>query len=279
MKKNHYFLNMLIVAVVLLFSTSCKKDKVSQDEAEATEYITDAMVESTFDEVGEIADQAFNSFSIGLKSTEESNFLFAPCATITVDTVVMPHLMTIDFGVENCLCRDGNYRRGQIVVTFTGRYREPGTIRTHTFVDYYVNDNHVEGTSTISNLGFNENDDIYYSIVVEGSITFVGGEGTISWTANHIRTWIEGYETMTWMDDIYLIEGESSITHLNDNTTTREILTPLRRELTCPHFVSGTIEITPEERPVRVLDFGDGNCDNIATVTINGNTYTIRLRR
>jgi len=28
---------------------------------------------------------------------------------------------------------------------------------------------------------------------------------------------------------------------------------------------------------VRVLDFGDGDCDNIATVLINGITFTIFL--
>jgi hypothetical protein len=57
-----------------------------------------------------------------------------------------------------------------------------------------------------------------------------------------------------------------------------EILTPLRKELVCRFIVSGTIEIRPENLPVRLLDYGDGECDNIATVTINGEVYTIYLR-
>ena len=279
MKKFQLVLSVLSIAMLLVFTSSCKKDKAGPDETEANDFTKDMLVESTFDEVNEISDQAWNSVAFGFKSTSGQQFNFAPCATVTVDTVVMPHVMTIDFGDENCLCRDGKYRRGQIVVTFTGRYREPGTVRTHTFVDYYVNDNFVQGTSTLTNMGYDENEDIYFTIVVDGSVTFSGGEGTISWESDHVRTWAEGYLTMDWTDDVYLIEGSSSTTHLNGDVTTREITTELRRELSCHHFVSGTIEITPENRPVRILDFGSGDCDNIATVTINGTTYTISLRR
>jgi hypothetical protein len=54
-------------------------------------------------------------------------------------------------------------------------------------------------------------------------------------------------------------------------------MTPLRIELACRFIVSGTIEMRPQDRPVRLLDYGNGDCDNVATVTINGETYTIYL--
>jgi len=278
--KKVQFLTMIIAITALVFSlNSCKKDRASADETEANSYVKDAQVEDTFDELGRIADEAWSGASAGLKSTGNIHFNFAPCATVTIDTVSMPHVMTIDFGDENCLCRDGKYRRGQIIVTFTGRYREPGTVRTHTLSNYYVNNNYVQGNSVITNMGFNDDEHIYFTIVAEGSVTFAEGEGTISWESDRVRTWVEGYATIgIWADDVYLIEGTASITHLNGNTTTREIIIPLRRELSCHHFVSGSVEITPTNRPVSTLDYGDGNCDNIATVTINGNTFTIRLK-
>ncbi len=43
------------------------------------------------------------------------------------------------------------------------------------------------------------------------------------------------------------------------------------------HFVSGTVEILPDGKPLRILYFGNGECDNDATVTINGETYNINL--
>jgi hypothetical protein len=44
------------------------------------------------------------------------------------------------------------------------------------------------------------------------------------------------------------------------------------------HFVSGIFNHTPENKPTRTIDFGDGACDDIATVTVNGKTYTVTLR-
>lgn len=278
MKSTKVILRFAVVVAVVMLTFSCKKSDNNPNQNEADSFKKDALVESTFNEVAEIADQAWNSVAYQLKSTEGGNFIFSPCATITVDTVSMPHVMTIDFGPENCLCHDGKYRRGQIIVTFTGRYREPGTVKTRTFNEYYVNDNHVEGQSVVSNMGFNDDGFIYFTIAVEGTITFANGEGTWTWMSNHTKTWIEGYETFSWLDDVYLIEGNSSSTFLDGGTVSRQIILPLRRELTCHHFVSGSIEITRENKPTRLLDFGDGTCDDIATVTINGETHIIKLK-
>jgi hypothetical protein len=38
------------------------------------------------------------------------------------------------------------------------------------------------------------------------------------------------------------------------------------------------MEIQRGELPLRILDYGTGECDNIATVLVNGVTYTIFLR-
>ena len=48
--------------------------------------------------------------------------------------------------------------------------------------------------------------------------------------------------------------------------------------LGCRFITYGTVLIQAEGRPDAVLDFGDGTCDPEATITINGETYKIRLR-
>jgi hypothetical protein len=194
-----------------------------------------------------------------------------------LDTTIFPHELTIDFGDVNCLCNDGKYRRGQIIITFTGRYRHPGTVITHGFENYYVNDNSVDGTKVVTNMGENDNGNLYFTIEVVGVVQRVRDSSTFSWNSSRVREWIQGSDTPNRWDDIYLVTGTAHGTRPNGLTWEREIINPLRIELACRFIVSGTVELRPQDRPVRLLDYGSGECDNIATVLINGITYTIYL--
>ncbi len=265
----------IVMAALFMFS-SCKKTENDSDFGATQD---DAFAEATFDNVTNIADEAYTlSTSGNLKSSDGWIFL-SECATITLDTTVFPRVLTIDFGDTNCLGNDGRYRRGKILISFTGRYWHPGTIITTTFDEYYVNDNQVEGTKVITNNGFNDSGNMNWDISVNGLITLANGGGTISWVSQRNREWIEGISTPNnrW-DNIYLITGQATGQRANGLHWTRQITSPLRIELACRFIVSGTVEINPEGKPVRILDFGDGSCDNEATVTVNGNTYTIYLR-
>ena len=266
------------MAIGILFA-SCNKSENTSSTKETTEASTDVLAETTFDEVQEIADQAYDLKYPGLKDIEARyNDHFGDCVTVTLDTTVMSRVMTIDFGEVNCLCRDGKYRRGQIIVTFNGRYFQPGTVITHGFNDFYVNDNHVEGLKTLTNNGHNDAGFMWFSIIVDGQITLIENGNVINWSADKTKTWIEGNGTPRRNDDVYLIEGSGTSSNSNGSGFTRLITNPLRRELSCRWIVSGTVEITPVNRPIRVLDYGDGSCDSLATVTVNGETITIILR-
>ena len=50
----------------------------------------------------------------------------------------------------------------------------------------------------------------------------------------------------------------------------------LVRKLSCLYLVSGRIEVT-QEGLTGTLDFGDGDCDAIATIIFNGNEYPVVL--
>lgn len=268
-------LALTIVMAALFMLSSCKKTNNDNDFSASKD---DAFAEATFDNVTSIADEAYTlSTSGNFKSTEGRIFL-SDCATVTLDTTVFPRVLTIDFGDTNCLGNDGRYRRGKILISFTGRYWHPGTIITTTFDEYYVNDNQVEGTKVVTNNGFNYNGNMNWDIAVNGIITLANGGGTIRWNSQKGREWIDGIQTpFNRWDDIYFITGQATGRRANGLHWSRQITNPLRIELACRFIVSGTVEINPEGKPVRILDFGDGTCDNIATVTVNGNTYTIHL--
>jgi len=269
----------LIISITLLFgivafTSSCNKDEQKTPDNTSVS-ADDALAESLFDDVTNIANEAYERGAGGLKSADGGYYL-SVCATVTLDTTVMPRVLTIDFGDVNCLCQDGRYRRGKILVTFNGRYWWPGTVITYGFDNYYVNDNQLDGTKVITNMGFNDEFHLYWDIQVVGIINLASG-GTLSWNASKEREWEAGFQTHTPFDDVYLITGSSNGIRPSGETWTRDIVNPLRIEIGCRWIVSGTMEVTPEGLSTRIVDWGNGDCDNIITVVVNGNTYTVFL--
>lgn len=264
----------VLISFGLLFS-SCEKEKIDNGDTSFSK--DDALAESIFNGITNITDEAYNTGSKSSRSGNESSSIMGGCAVITLDLTVFPHVLIVDFGETNCLGDDGVYRRGEINVTFNGGYREAGTVVTTSFDDFHINDHRIEGTTTLSNMGFNADSNMYFNIEIIGSIYLANDAGTITWNSSRMREWVEGYETFWGHDDVYLISGTADGVRLNGLSWSKEITNPLRVELDCRWIVSGTVNIQPENLPLRTLDFGDGECDNIATVLIDGIIYTIYL--
>ena len=278
MKSKNIFKYFIIVAIIGMVITSCKKkqDDTDNDTSAAGD---NALAEGTYNDVHNIADQAalgsLASYSPTFNSEEKG--LLSTCAVITPDT--LNHSFDINFGTTNCLCADGRYRRGIIHVTYSGHYRDSASTHTISFPGntYFVNDNQVMGTKTVTNMGRNAAGHYWFSISVNGTIVKANGGGTISWTSTRQREWIGGESTPQWSDDVYLITGSANGTNAQGNTFTAQITSPLRKQMSCKWFVSGTFDLTPSGKATRTIDFGNGTCDDQATVTINGNVYQITL--
>lgn len=279
MKTKIQILAALIIGFGLLMTSCNKKDVNTPNPDNNTTYSQDnSFAESVYDNVTNIGDEAYDYASNGnMKSTDAESIFLGPCATVTLDTTVSPRELIIDFGDENCLCNDGKYRRGKIIISFTGRYRRPGTVITTGFDNYFVNDNNVDGTKVVTNMGLNDSGHLYYNISVTGVIYKALDGGTLSWNSTRVREWVEGADTRKRRDDVYLITGDGNGIRPNGKTWEIEIINALRIELNCRWIVSGSVEIRPQGHSTRLLDYGDGTCDNIATVIIDGVTYTIFL--
>jgi hypothetical protein len=198
---------------------------------------------------------------------------------VTIDSISSPRTMTIDYGTSNYVCEDGNLRRGVILVTWTGAYRQLGTVITVNFKDFYQNDNHVEGTKSVSNMGLNSSNQMTYNVVVEMKVTNTSNE-VYSWKSTRTRTWISGYDTKTKWDDIYLISGTSSGTNRRGDLFTAKTISDLKIDMSCQwRVVSGIVEMNPEGKSARTIDYGNGSCDNQITVTVNGKSRTMSRRK
>lgn len=272
-------LNLVVAAILCATSltfTGCQKEKNDTDFLTAD---NSALADESYNDVHNVADEAAVNGSVSYK-TEDGNSLLT-CATVTRDTLSMPHTAIVDFG-SGCTGIDGKTRKGKILISYDGEYRASGTTITITFDNFFVNDNQVLGTKTIHNNGLNTAGNLTFSIDVTGQIILGSGEGTISWTSQRVREWIAGESTPSRDDDQYSITGTANGTACNNNTFQATVTEPLIRNLApgCrKHFTDGVLLIEPSGKPNRLVDFGNGSCDDQAVVTINGHSHTITLRR
>jgi hypothetical protein len=269
--KNIIKSTLVLAGIVSVTMISCRRDRDSDTNSAQD----NSLAESSFDDANDMADQVGKGGTLELKLEADASLL-STCATVTRDTTTDPKTITIDFGSSNCTCSDGRVRRGKVLVSYTGKYREVGAHIVIGFEDYYVNDNHIEGTRTIDNEGFNADNNLVFHVVVDGTVTKSDGT-VILWTCDKTREWVEGYDTDVRTDDVYEVTGTASGTRANGTTFTAETVTALTRKVSCHQFVSGQLRLTPSGKPERLIDFGNGDCDDEATVTINGNDYTIQL--
>jgi hypothetical protein len=266
------------LGISLLFS-SCGKFRYDKDQSAEV----NRKVESAFDEMTNISDQAITGNMVfyknggvivrqpGDKPVQEKT---ACNVIITIDTTGTLKTVTVDYGSANCDCNDGKTRRGKIITTFTGFYHAQGTVITHTPVDYYVNDIKIEGTKTVENMGLNASGQPYFIVQIDGVATLSSGE-TVSYTSTRVRTWTAGSTTLlNRFDDEYDITGTAIGTFSSGGGYTALTTNPVHIKVGCGFPVSGTIEIAPQSRPLRIVDYGSGMCDATFTVTVNGQTYT-----
>ncbi len=238
-----------------------------------------SFAESTNNDVANISAQSEDNGVTGSYSDSTYGFLLSPCANISIDNISSPHKLIIDFGADNCLCYDGKYRRGKILVSYSGRYRDSASSHTITFDNYYVNNYKVDGTQTVINNGHNANGNLTFTVQVNSVITDSTGK-TLSYTSTRTREWVAGESTgglFGWADDVYSITGTASGTAFDGTQFTSNITSALIVALNCHWIEKGTIQFTPGSKLTRTIDFGNGDCDDKATVSIAGISFNISL--
>jgi len=282
-RKIIYILSFVMVASMLFYS--CEKDesanKLSKEDVALIEddALADALFSDIYDAV-EYAEMIVDNqlYSAQVKSRE---IVTDSCPTITVDhpdTTNWPKVITIDYGDTDCTGFYGQTRRGKILITVTDRYRMVGAQKTVTLDGYYINNIHVEGTKTITNNGLNENDNLTFTIELVGGKVTTPNDIVIEREFTRTREWIAGDKTLNRWDDVYSITGNASGKNFKGDSYTRTILIPLEWAASCRFIKSGSIESVVGDRTPVVLDYGDGECDNEATLTKDGETRTIFLK-
>jgi hypothetical protein len=202
------------------------------------------------------------------------------CYNVTVSPVtpgLFPKTITIDFGT-GCTGRDGHTRRGKIITVYTGKMKLAGSKATTTFDGFYFDSIKVEGTHIIENNSTDTN--LVFTLTLQnGKLTAPSGD-YVAVNRTHTWTQIAGGATHQPADDVFKVTGSSDGTVQVLGLTfqwTTDIIQPLVRKFTCPWFVSGQVKITHDTHTA-ILDYGNGSCDNQATLTVGTKVYNITLR-
>lgn len=197
--------------------------------------------------------------------------------TVTKDNDIW--YVTIDFGDEGVLCNDLRFRRGKLHASATGRYVQAGSVFTYWSEDYYVSLNpetlgwtRHQWRRTVENT-----DGTTWEIAGRDTVTLSRERGTILWETDRTRSWTEGTETASRLDDVFTLSGTYQVTRPGGCVVTGETLSPLVYQVNCRHIVSGIVQRTNtcNDRVV-TIDYGSG-CDPRATISVNGQSSTVSL--
>jgi len=290
-------LSAFFAALFLFALVSCQKEgslssteTIAVTEEEAVTYSDEStQAEASFDDVEDVSMLAADEegeTSLNGRGTE-TNRLFpfvelrlrlGPCADITVspNDSTYPKTITIDFGPDGCLCADGKFRRGAIVIHLTAPIRRPDAVMTITLDNFYLNRAKIEGTKIVANLS--ENGNIKFTVqVVGGKVTHPNGRGYKYDGIKYVKQ-IEGGSTRQLRDDVYSLEVRSKTEFNNGLTINLNTESPLIKKMICPWISDGTLKIKINSR-ILFLNYGaprNGDCDNKALLTWNnGNNHRL----
>jgi len=272
MKRQKLTFGIIALALFGLVLTSCNESDTIQEEL-STEEIdlkaaeTEAEIDKVSDESSAIIEEAYLMEEFPITKSNVTDRYLPDCVTITVVIVQNMKTVTLDFG-EGCELRNGNFVSGKIIMTYERDPEAASKMITYSFEGFYFNRKNVEGGGSILRERSNENGNPQSTKTFDVTVTWPDGLFA-SKIGEKVREMIEGQSTTAWGDNVFLITGNWTFTRRNGNVLSAKIIKELRRELACKFLVSGTIELS-KNLDTAILDYGDGECDDLATVSVNG---------
>lgn len=263
-----------IALVALIALSACRKDNKDNSDTDTTVSLASggSVSQSLYDDAFDVITTEGENNSV--------NGRVETCATVTLspaDTTTFPKTMTIDFGT-GCVSSNGITRKGKIIATLSGKIRKSGTTASVTFSNYYVNNYHVEGTYSITTNSGSGNGINYTTAVSGGKITWPDGSTWFNYSGTHTLVQTGGIGTATISDDVFSWTGGFTSSSSAGKSLTVSITSPLVKSMSCKNIVSGVQAFTYNVISGSI-NYGDGTCDNQATLTVGNRTQQITLPR
>ena len=258
--------------LMLLLMVGCQKDvtpTTSTAPLDITAEKSVVIADQTFDALNGLTDSYFSAN--GLKATGLT------CPALSANLNAFPIVIALDWGTGCSGADDGVTRSGKISVSLSGLMKETGSVATFSFSDFVSDGNKISGVHRITYKGPNPgNNWPRYAVFTEAKIVF-SDQKFMTYRAEYVRLQSEGSATVTPADDVYRIEGAASGVTREGVAWTAKFPSAVVKKMSCKWFSSGSIEVTLAGQPARTINFGEGTCDNKATLKIGDVITNIEL--
>lgn len=268
----------------------CSSDE-SVDVSATSKTITtdDALANSEIDiSVDDVSTIVEDQFSVqqnaASRTSEPVKSILPECAIVTTVAETETYTKTIDFGTVGCTMPNGNVLKGKIIVSFSKNATTPSRTISYTLEGFYHNGKLIEGNKTITHE--RKSTDLLEALhpvtthLIDVTVTFADGK-IYTRKGTHVREMTVGFATLgNWEDNVFKATGNHVTNFPNGAEFTTTIKTPLVFKSICrkPFPVEGVVEIN-KNGGIATLDYGTGECDNLATMTADGVSKVIELKR
>lgn len=214
------------------------------------------------DVFAQVSDDGLKSSNIGHKARYKNGV----CPEVTFATTEggFPKTIKLNYGEETVLV-NGRVLSGVITIEISAPFNTVGATHSVTFIGFGVDSVSISGTKVRTLV--NNTDGRKVNIVRDLVLTLP--DGTIINNAAEItRNWTEGISTpYIYSDNVFEITGFSSFTDSEGNVYSKSIIEKLVKKGDCRFIVSGLVELSYNTKMFASIDYGDGSCNNLATMT------------
>jgi hypothetical protein len=279
MKMNNFLKVSIVLAIIFV---SCEEDnlEIGDDNFALSEYVS---LETSIEEVESVVDEYalyakdldFDALSgKGTGHIFDRAKFFSSCVNFSVEDVDNTKTVTISFA-EDCIDKRENTVSGMIIIVTENL--ESSKSRSILFTDFSVNGYVINGTRQYEHLDENENGNPQMS--GETNLIIETEEETITKTGSRLVEVTAGGDTDSYEDNELTITGSHELIKADGSIFEMEIILPLVKLEGCRYIAFGVKEIS-KSGELSMLDYGDGTCDAIATLTAADGTITeIEIKR
>ena len=267
------------VLVLGLVFTSCSDNEgtaVEDNQLEVTlEVQRSAEIDQMDTVLADVIIEAYEAEEGAFANRNLHSRAIPDCVTITVVAQHNYRQVTVDFGSDGCVIH-GHLIQGQLVFDYTRLPEAQQIMINYNLLNFYFDAKQVIGSRSILKELSNANGNPQFTHNIDVTVIWPNG-AQASREGTRIRAWVEGFGSGVYSDNVFEITGNWTATFINGNVHSYEVIIPLRREVVCAYFVSGSFSV---ERPnfSGVFDYGEGTCDNQASFTFaNGEQMAITL--
>ena len=275
--------NTLAVVLALLTFASCQKQEPEAtqfDNQESNSEIRDMMQEMQQASMSLQTAQAASNKVATPECLQQEEYPI--CAEVNViDNGGGSETLVIDYG-RGCDA-DGELKMGKITIITKSEPASPDFSMTTVYEDFYLDGKTYNGRTVLSNI--TAEGDAYPNFEETKSVTFThtknGNLVTGTTTGQFYIEWREGMNARECNQNIFAYSGKRvRAMEVNGKSwsVSTEYLEPAVLNESCGYFLEGVLQVYKSHSgKTFTWDFGDGSCDNLADLDINGRSFQVAM--